>query len=126
MAVSEFSADFFSAGDASLCQPRVADDVNNVGAIVREAREHVSDQILEILREEAWIVVMCLKLPERLGFVRGKELETLVIVTCHVKRRVTSVEDKEDDTEGEKVNHLALVGLAVEDLWRHVSRSTNS
>ena len=104
----------------------MADDVDNVGAIVREAREHVSDQILEILREEAWIVVLGLKLPERLGFVLGEEPEALIIVTCHVKGRVTSVEDKEDDTEGEKVNHLALVGLAIEDLWRHVSRSTNS
>jgi len=109
-----------------LSDPWVADNIDNVGAHVRVGLEHVSDQVLELLRVEAWLLTLGVSSPEHLGFVLFKELEVLIIIVGHAERRVTRVKDEEDDTKGEKIDHIALVGLVREDLRCHVSWSTNS
>ena len=69
---SELSADLFRSSDAALSDPGVTDDVDNVGAHVRVALEHISNQVLELLGVEAWLLALRVSSPEHLRFVRGE------------------------------------------------------
>jgi len=63
--------------------------------------------------------------PEEIRTVSGNELVVGVVVGGLFERRMTGVEDEENDAEGEQIGNLALIGLSFEDFGAHVARSSN-
>ena len=123
MAVCKLLSDSVSACDATTCQPRVANNVSNAEALVRVELEHASDQVLELLRVEAFGLSLRvgMSLPEEVGSVGGEQLVVVVFLVGHAERRVSRIEDKENDAEGEQVDDLTLVRLLGENLRSHIA-----
>ena len=57
----------------------MADDFSDTEALVRVELEHASDQILELLREEAFLLALRMGLPEEVGPVSRKKLVEVVL-----------------------------------------------
>ena len=127
MALSELLADGVSFGGATSGEPWVSDDISDAETLVRVELEHASDQILELLRVEALGLALGVgvSLPEEVRSVGGEEFVVVVLFVGHAEGRVSGVEDEENDTEGEKIDNLALVRLAGKDLRSHVAWGTN-
>lgn len=84
--------------------------------------KHRSDQVLELLVEESvWLPVRVSR-PELLRAVGGDEFVMRVLEVGHVKRRVTCVQDKQDDAESKQIDDLALVSLLGVDLGSHEAK----
>ena len=127
MALSELLADGVSFGGATSGEPWVSDDISDAETLVRVELEHASDQILELLRVEALGLALGVgvSLPEEVRSVGGEEFVVVVLFVGHAEGRVSGVEDEENDTEGEKIDNLALVRLAGKDLRSHVAWGTD-
>jgi hypothetical protein len=127
MALSELLADGIGVGGTTSGEPWVSDDISDAETLVRVELEHAGNQILELLRVEAFGLALGVgvSLPEEVRSVSGEEFVVVVLLVGHAEGRVSRVEDEKNDTEGEKIDNLALVGLAGKDLRSHVARGTD-
>ena len=69
---------------------------------MRVELEHASDQILELLRIEAFGLALRVgvSLPEEVGSVSGKELVVVILFVSHAEGRMSRVKDEENHTKG--------------------------
>ena len=125
VALDELGTDLLGSGELAILEPWVGDDVWDREALVRVEVEHGSDQVLELLVEEAFRAAVRVSGPELLRSVRGNQLVVRILHVGHVEGWVTSIQDEEDDTKGKEVDDLALVGLLSVDLWGHEAERAN-
>ena len=112
-------------GSVAILEPGVADEIDNAWSEVGLDLKHVSHEILEVLGEEALLVVLLVLLPEKIDSVVVDELVVAVFGACSLEGRMSSVHGKEDDSEGEDVSNMALVWLSGQDFRCHIAWSTN-
>lgn len=112
MSDGELLLDLVRGGVFAL-HPWVADNVSHRKSLVGVQLEHARDQILELLGEEAGLVALAVHLPEKVSSVRGEQLIEGVGGLSLGEGWVLGVQDKQNNTEGEEVDDVALVGLLV-------------
>ena len=88
--------------------------------------EHGGDQVLELIRVEAFCLAVGVRLPEEVGPVSGEELVVVVVLISSGEGRVAGVQDEDNDANGEQVNNLTLVWLLGQDLGSHVAWGTDA
>ena len=101
------------------------EDVCDAKALIRVELQHAGDEVLEVLREEALLLAVRVRVvhlpdPEEVGSVCSKALVLFVIPDGHFEGLFARVQVKEDYTEGEQVDNLTLVWLLIEDFRSHV------
>ena len=100
----ELLADLLSRGNRSL-HPGMANAVSQRKTSVRVQLEHISDQVLELVTEEAGGLALGVLVPEQVSLALSKQL---VVGVFHRVRRVewwvAGVQDEEDDGDGEEVH----------------------
>lgn len=99
----------------------MTDNVNKVEALGWIVLKHVSDKVFETIVEEIWTFRFFVVLPEQIGTICNQELVVSISWVCLVKWWVTNIQNEEDDTKGEQVCLIALVGLIHDKFRRHVS-----
>ena len=111
--LEELLADFLFGGEFAL-QPLVADYICNTQALMRVHGEHRRDELLEVLV----IVILtllgrsCVVLPKEIGAIVCEELVVAVFISSTGERRVSCLHDKKNDTEGEEIDHCALIRVS--------------
>lgn len=121
----KLSADLLSSGEVSLLKPWMGNDIRNGETGVRMEAEHGSDQILEVLSEESVRFAVLMSCPELLASVCGNELVVRVIKSGAFERRVSSIEDEQNDSKSEKINDLALIRLLSVDFGSHEAKRSD-
>ena len=81
--------------------------------------QHSCDKVFELFVEEAIGLAVLVSGPELCGAVRRQQLVVRVVNCRAIERWVTCVQNEEDDSEGEEVDNLALVGLLSVNLRSH-------
>ena len=120
----ELNSDLLLGGEVAFLQPRVCHDIGDREALVRVEVQHGRDQVFELLGEEAGGLAVLMRLPESGGAVSRQKLVVRILTCRAIERWMASVQDKEDDTECEKVYDLALVRLLSMDLGSHEAKRT--
>ena len=87
--------------------------------------EHGSDQVLEVLSEEAIRFAVLMGSPKLLASVCCNELVVWIIKSGAFERRVSSVKDEQNDSKSEKINDLALIGLLSMDFGSHEAKRSD-
>lgn len=121
----ELSSDLSLSGEIAFLQPRVRHDIGDREALVRVEVQHGRDQVFELLREEAFGLAVLMRLPESRGAVSRQKLVVRILRCRAVEGWVACVQDKQDDTEREQVDDLALVRLLSVNLGSHEAKRTN-
>lgn len=119
LSCGKLGADLLSSGEVSLLEPWMGNDIRNGETRVRVEAQHGSDQVLEVLSEEAIGFAILMGSPELLASVCCNELVVWIIKSGAFKRRVSSIKDEQNDSKSEKVDDLTLVRLLCVNFWSH-------
>lgn len=119
VSLHELLANLIGVGKLAALEPWVSDDVWDGQSLMRVEVQHSSDQVLELLIEEAIRLAIGVSRPELLRAVRRNQLVVRILQIGHVERWMTGIQDEQNDTKGEKIDDLALIGLLGVDLGRH-------
>lgn len=87
--------------------------------------EHACNQVLELIGKEAWLVALHVHLPEQVSSVGGDKFVESIGGVSLGERWMLGVQDKQNHTECEQINYVALVWLAIQDFWGHVRGGTD-
>lgn len=112
-------ANLIGVGKLASLQPWVSNDVWDRQSLMWVEVQHSCDQVLELLIKEAIWLAVGVSRPELLRAVRSDQLIVRILQVGHVERWMTGIQDEENDSEGEKINDLALIGLLGVDLGCH-------
>ena len=123
--LNELSSNFLGISEVTLLDPGVGHDIGDGQALMGMEVKHGSDQVLELLVEEAFRAAVGVRSPELLRAVRCNQLVVRILHVSHVEGRMTGIQDEEDDAKGEQIDNLALVRLLQDNLGGHVALSAN-
>jgi hypothetical protein len=115
----EFLLDFLAGGDRAL-HPGVSNDISHTETLVGSSLQHVGNEIFEGFAEEAGLLTIRVVFPEEISAVSRQQFVVGVIRVCHVEWWVTSIQNEQDNTEGEEIDNVTLVRLFQENLRGHV------
>lgn len=125
LALSELFGDF-GLTSAGFHHPGMSNHIHKVQSLGRIVLKHVGDEIFEVLTEEAITLRFCVVLPEQIGSVGHQQLVMGVGRVGLGEWRVTSIQNEQDDTEGEQINLVTLVGLVHNQLGSHVGNCSQA
>lgn len=123
LALTKFLSDLIGCSDLAL-HPRVTSQVSEGQTCSWVQLQHVSNHVLELFTEEAWLLVSGVLAPEEVCLTVSKELVMRVVRIGRVEWWVTRIQDEKDDTQGKQINAVALVRLLSDKLRGHVGCGT--
>jgi hypothetical protein len=115
--------DILVGGDRAL-HPGVSNDISHTETLIGSGLQHVGDEVLEGFAEEVGGLAVRMVLPKQVGAVSRQQLVMGVVGVCHVEWGMTSIQNEQDNSEGEKIDNVTLVRLLQENLRCHVGLSS--
>ena len=89
---------YFRVSCNGSLHPWVADYISKLESLLGKALKHACNQVLELLCEEAGLVIVSVDIPELVRLVICKQFILFVFDSCTLERPVSSIHHEKDHT----------------------------